>query len=77
MRDNSVLGVTIRKLRVSKGLRNADLAFSVPISKAYLSEIEKGRRIPSFSMVNDVARGLSMEPADFWRAVADEMAPHA
>lgn len=73
MRDNDVLGFTIRKLRVGKGLRNADLAWSVPISKAYLSEIERGYKVPSFAMVNDIARGLKMEPANLWRAVADEI----
>lgn len=77
MRDNEVLGFTIRKLRMGKGLRNIDLAWSVPISKAYLSEIEKGSKIPSFAMVNDIARGLKMEPANLWRAVADEIEQNA
>lgn len=77
MRDNEVLGFTIRKLRRGKGLRNIDLAYSVPISKAYLSEIEKGSKIPSFAMVNDIARGLKMEPANLWRAVADEIEQNA
>lgn len=77
MRDNAVLGVTIRKLRKDRGLRNVELACSVPISRAYLSEIEKGSKMPSFAMLNDIARGLKMEPANFWRAVADEIEQNA
>lgn len=77
MRDNEVLGFTIRKLRVGKGLRNIDLAYSVPISRAYLSEIEKGSKMPSFAMVNDIARGMRMDPSMFWRAVADEIEQNA
>jgi transcriptional regulator with XRE-family HTH domain len=73
VRDNAVLGFTIRKLRRDRGLRNIDLAYSVPISRAYLSEIEKGSKVPSFAMVNDIARGMRMEPANLWRAVADEI----
>jgi transcriptional regulator with XRE-family HTH domain len=72
-----VLGFTIRKLREGKGLRNVDLAYSVPISKAYLSEIEKGSKMPSFAMVNDIARGMRMDPSMFWRAVADEIEQNA
>lgn len=77
MRDNEVLGFTIRKLRTGKGLRNIDLAYSVPISKAYLSEIERGNKMPSFAMVNDIARGMRMDPSMFWRAVADEIEQNA
>jgi DNA-binding XRE family transcriptional regulator len=77
MRDNAVLGFTIRKLRVGKGMKNIDLAWSVPISKAYLSEIEKGSKVPSFAMVNDIARGMHMEPSTLWRAVADEIDANA
>lgn len=77
MRDNEVLGFTIRKLRMGKGLRNIDLAYSVPISRAYLSEIEKGSKMPSFAMVNDIARGMRMDPSIFWRAVADEIEQNA
>jgi DNA-binding XRE family transcriptional regulator len=77
VRDNAVLGFTIRKLRVGKGMKNIDLAWSVPISKAYLSEIEKGSKVPSFAMVNDIARGMRMEPSMLWRAVADEIDANA
>ena len=77
MRDNEVLGFTIRKLRLDRGLRNTDLAYSVPISKAYLSEIERGNKMPSFAMVNDIARGMRMNPSMFWRAVADEIEQNA
>lgn len=73
MRSATILGHTIRTLRESKGMRNIDLAFSVPIARAYLSEIERGTKTPSFAMVNDIARGLKMKPSDFWRAVAESI----
>jgi transcriptional regulator with XRE-family HTH domain len=73
MRDSLVLGGTIKKLREANGLRNVDLAFQVPIARAYLSEIERGQKTPSFAMVNDIARGLKMKPSDFWRAVAESI----
>lgn len=73
MRDAVLLGHTIKKLRESRGMRNIDLSFSVPIARAYLSEIERGQKTPSFAMVNDIARGLKMKPSDFWRAVAESI----
>jgi len=75
--DNEVLGATVRKLREGLGLKAIVLAYQVPISRAYLCEIEKGRRIPSIAMFNDIARGLKMKPSDFWRAVADEIDANA
>jgi transcriptional regulator with XRE-family HTH domain len=73
MRDSLILGGTIRKLREARGLRNVDLAYQVPIARAYLSEIESGNKTPSFAMVNDIARGLNMKPSDLWRAVAESI----
>lgn len=73
MRDAVLLGHTIKKLREGRGMRNIDLSYSVPIARAYLSEIERGQKTPSFAMVNDIARGLKMKPSDFWRAVAESI----
>lgn len=67
------IGYTIRKLRKPKFRFAADLADDVPISRAYLCEIERGEKAPSFAMLNDIARSLEMKPADLLRSIAESL----
>lgn len=51
------LGSIIRKLRVSAGLSQGELAKTCEISQAYLSQIEKNKRdphIPTLQKISDV-----------------------
>lgn len=73
MKAELAVGHTIRKLRTQKGWRGVELAFQVPCAKAYLCEIEYGRKSPSIGMLSDIARALQMKPSDFWRAVAESI----
>lgn len=73
MKAEIAIGHTIRKIRKEKGWFAIDLAYQVPIARAYLSEIEHGHKSPSVAMLSDIARALQMKPSDFWRAVAESI----
>ena len=62
----TVIGPTIRGLRISQGLQGKQLAKAVPMSTSYLSEIEHGHQIPSIALLGDIASGLGMGTADLW-----------
>ncbi|MFE2064920.1 helix-turn-helix domain-containing protein [Streptomyces sp. NPDC059467] len=59
------LGLPDRGRRRSPGLRRIDLAGRAGISVEYLTRIEQGRdRNPSVAIVNALADGLSLDPAE-------------
>ncbi|MFD8724164.1 helix-turn-helix domain-containing protein [Streptomyces sp. NPDC059629] len=59
------LGLPDRGRRRSPGLRRLDLAGRAGISVEYLTRIEQGRdRNPSVAIVNALADGLSLDPAE-------------
>ncbi|MCT9083765.1 helix-turn-helix domain-containing protein [Streptomyces fulvoviolaceus] len=59
------LGLPDRGRRRSPGLRRSDLATRAGISVEYLTRIEQGRdRNPSVAVVNALADGLSLDPAE-------------
>lgn len=49
------LGFIIKKLRLFHGDKQKELAESVGISSAYLSEMEAGKKQPSIDLVNKIA----------------------
>ncbi|PAZ13514.1 transcriptional regulator [Streptomyces sp. SA15] len=59
------LGLPVHGRRRSPGLRRSDLAARAGISVEYLTRIEQGRdRYPSIAVVNALADGLSLDPAE-------------
>lgn len=58
------LGAAIRKLREERGLSIEALAHRANLHWTYVSEIERGRRNPSWSVVCALADGLGVELAE-------------
>lgn len=56
-------GAILRDLRTTKGLSQEELAFRAGMSVPYLSELERGRSVPSLAMVVDLARALDVHPS--------------
>lgn len=52
------LGLRVRSERTRLGLRLADLASSAGISLSYLSDVERGRTLPSLEVLYSLAVGL-------------------
>ena len=54
------IGPTIRQLRQQQGLTLSDLAQQSGISVSYLSRLEKGRSVPSFTLLNRIGQELGV-----------------
>ena len=59
----AVLGQRIKQLRKSRGLSQEDLAEKASISAKYLSDLERGKRNPTFSTAEKIAEGLGVDLA--------------
>lgn len=54
------LGNAIKLLRTRRGLLQSELATKAGISVSYLSLLERGKRDPNFSTVEQIASGLDV-----------------
>lgn len=55
------LGSTIRKIRVDRGMTLRELSVRSNTSLGYLSEIERGTKEVSSTVLDSIARGLGVE----------------
>lgn len=58
----SIVGGNVRRLRLSAGLTQEQLAFEANIDLTYVGGIERGRRNPSLLVMVRIARALKVEP---------------
>ncbi|MDD7649046.1 helix-turn-helix domain-containing protein [Cloacibacillus porcorum] len=56
------IGLNIKKLRGKKGWTQAVFAEKLDVSIGYISEIETGRRMPSFKRINKMIKLLCCTP---------------
>ena len=54
------LGQNVRKLREAKGWSQEDFADRADIHRTYVSDIERGRRNPTITVVEKLARPLEV-----------------
>lgn len=59
-----VFGRNVRTARKEKGWTQEQLAFEAGIKRAYLSEIEGGKRNPTLEVVEKIATALGVPPAE-------------
>lgn len=60
MEFQEAFGITLRRLRLSKGLTQE--AFYDVVSESYVSRLEKGKRTPTWALVTEIALILEMDP---------------
>lgn len=63
------LGMRIRYLRKERGLSIEDLALKSGVNKNYLSDLERGTRNPSLSILNRLAEGLSISLETLFKGI--------
>ena len=56
------LGLNIRHLRKAKGLSQERFAFEADIHRTYVSDVERGIRNPTVTVVEKFARALDVTP---------------
>lgn len=54
------LGKNLRELRTAKGLSQEDFAFEAKIHRTYISDIERGARNPTVTVVEKLAKTLGV-----------------
>jgi transcriptional regulator with XRE-family HTH domain len=54
------LGRNLRDLRTAKGLSQEAFAFEAKIHRTYISDIERGARNPTITVVEKLAKALSV-----------------
>ena len=58
-------GKTLRKRRLGKLLSQEELAIASNLSRAYISDLEMGKKDPSLFTVFKLSRGLKIKPSAF------------
>ena len=56
------LGQNVRRLREAKGWSQEDYADRAGIHRTYVSDIERGKRNPTVTVVEKLAKPLEVEP---------------
>jgi len=56
----------LRRIRTEKGMSQMQLAEKCNTSANYISEIEMGRRIPSFEKIEKIAEALKIAPSQLF-----------
>ena len=68
------IGPVIRELRQQQHLSLSDLAAQTGISVSYLSRLEKGRSVPSFTLLSDISEKLGVDIGFFVQTEHDAQA---
>ena len=76
MRARALVARNIRRLRVARELSQEVLAVDAGIDRTYVSRLERGLADPSVAVLEKLARALSSNIEEFFRAPrAGEAAP--
>lgn len=72
MKSYSKFGITLRKLRIEKGLSQEALAARLDmISNGYISRLESGQKNPTLEMLFRISEALDMKAWEFLK-IMDE-----
>ena len=58
------LGQNLRKLRLKKNMSQVDLATSLNVDRAYISNIENGRMNPTLSTLEKLAEAIGVNSSE-------------
>ena len=70
---NKEVGDTIRELRKEKHLSQVKLADAIDSHQVYISEIEKGIKLPSLVIINSIAKAFDVSLTDFISRVEQKL----
>ena len=69
MNINTQLGMRIRYLRKEKKMSQEDLALESGINKNYLSDVERGMRNPTVTVVEKIATALGVDLSTLFKGI--------
>jgi transcriptional regulator with XRE-family HTH domain len=74
--EGEVFGRRLRELRLERNLTQDALAKLVATSKPFISDMERGVKVPSLTMILRLAQSLECQPTDLIR-VFDNFSPRS
>lgn len=63
------LGMRIRYLRKQKGMSQLDLSLEAEVNKNYISDLERGSRNPSITLLEKIARALDIDLSTLFKGI--------
>lgn len=54
------LGENIRRIRLAKGMTQGDLCRELEVDRAYMSNVESGKKNPTLSTITNIAKALGV-----------------
>lgn len=63
------LGMRIRYLRKQLGMSQLDLSVESDVNRNYISDLEKGRRNPTISVLNKIAIALNTDLSNLFKGI--------
>ena len=73
MNLNMAVAKTIKDLRKQKGVSQEKLADAIDSHQVYISEIEKGKKIPSLTVLYNIAAFFEMTLTDLIKEIEDKL----
>lgn len=67
-----ILGTTLRRLRLARGLKLTDMAYTVGIDPANLSRLERGKQGYSHALLETIAHALGVRLSELFREAERE-----
>ena len=61
------LGDNIRRIRLEKGMTQGDLCQKLDVDRAYMSNIESGKKNPTLSTIERIANSLDISIEDLMK----------
>jgi transcriptional regulator with XRE-family HTH domain len=62
------VGINVRRLREGRDLSQEELAFEAELHRTYISQVERGVRNPTVTVVAKIAKALGVTPDLLLRA---------
>ncbi len=59
-----ILGNNIRRIRQERGMTQSDLCRSLEVDRAYMSNIESGKKNPTLSTIERIAKALGVQSSE-------------
>lgn len=58
--DAQKLGANLKKIRLSKGIKQVEIARTLGVDRSFVSNIENGKTNPTLSTIASLAKALSV-----------------
>lgn len=63
-KSSKKLGANIKKFRLAKNMSQGDLCRKLQVDRAYMSNLENGKKNPTLATIEKVAKALNVTVAD-------------